>query len=239
MARAKLVIVFRFLGSQMLSSLRESARAEARGSEHRSGKRSSGSAGRGGSTGYGSRRVVMVLLIALGTLAGCAARMSFVEVVDHREASPPQHYSERFAEAYYSIDAVGNVDLVLRSSEPSEVDPADDITQVVHIRSVWRAIPGKTVAERTQINATVSYGIISGPMGVMFEGAGSVFYTENRRRDTLDGSLELALLRPTRRIGQAADVFQQAEMSGKFRATHDPRRVVQIVNEMKQRFSRE
>ena len=167
---------------------------------------------------------------------GCAARTSVFNIVDYREAGQARRYQETFHEAYYDVDGEGNVDVVLRRKEPGQSNPALEITQVIHLRTVWRSIPGKTVAERTQINATVSYSIVSGRIGALFEGAGSVFIKENRAGDLLGGALELALLKPKRRLSVGGDIFALAELSGEFRAVKDRRRVVRIVNDMNRLF---
>ncbi len=175
-------------------------------------------------------------LLALLVGAGCAGQTSVFEIVDHRDSGPPKRYRETFDEAYYDLDGTGNVNIVLRRSEPSKSNPHADVTQVIHLRTVWRSIPGETVAERTQINGTVNYALLSGRIGATFEGAGSVFFRENKRRDALRGSLDLALLKPKRRLTAGSDIFKHAELSGKFHAVRDPRRVTRIVNDLNRLF---
>jgi hypothetical protein len=179
-------------------------------------------------------------IVALGLLAtagtGCSVRTSTFEIVDYREPGEAKRYRETFDEAYYTLDEHGNVDIVLRRLSPRETEPGQGITQVIHIRSVWRSIPGDTVAHRTQINATVSYHILSGRVGATFEGAGSVFFTDNRRTDRLVGTLDLATLRPKRRLVAGSPLFRRAELAGEFCAARNPRRVVRIINEMNRRF---
>lgn len=167
---------------------------------------------------------------------GCSARTSTFEIVDYRESGQPKRYRETFNEAYYDVDPHGNVEIVFRRSEPSEADPDREITQVVHIRSVWRSIPGWTVAHSTQINGTVGYLILTGRVGATFEGAGSVFFNENHRKNRLKGTLDLALLRPTRRLAGGNPIFERAELKGKFRAKRDRRRLVRLVNDMNRLF---
>lgn len=157
-----------------------------------------------------------------------------LEIVDHRAPGVTRRYREHFEESYYSFDERGNVEIVLRRSTAGRTDPSAT-QQTVHIRSLWQSIPGQTVAHRTQINATVVYSITSGHLSQMFEGAGSVFYTLHRRTGELTGALELVTLRPTSRAADGSSLFKQAELAGTFRATHDPRRVVRIVNEMTRR----
>ena len=134
------------------------------------------------------------------------------------------------------LDEHGNVDLVLRRSTAGQTNTNRVITQVVHIRSFWRSIPGETVAHRTQINGLITYCIISGRGGATFEGAGSVFFKQKRRGNTLSGTLDLASLQPKRQLVSDSPVFKRAELTGTFRATHDPRRVVRIINDMNRLF---
>jgi hypothetical protein len=158
-----------------------------------------------------------------------------LEIVDHRAPGMTRRYREHFEESYYSFDQGGNVEIVLRRSTAGQADPSASIQQTVHICSLWQSIPGQTVAHRTQINATVFYSITRGQISQTFEGAGSVFYKLHRRTGELTGALELATLRPTSRTSNESSLFKQAELAGTFRATHDPRRVLRIVNEMTRR----
>lgn len=179
---------------------------------------------------------VVAHVLLLYAVPGCSARISTFQITDYRELGEAKRYRETFDEAYYTLDKDGNLDLVLRRLEPSESDPKHIITQVIHIRSVWRCIPGETVTHRTQINGTVSYHIISGRVGASFDGAGSLFFRRDKRTETVTGTLELASLHPRRGLAGGADLFRQAELSGQFHARRDPRRVVRIINEMNRFF---
>ncbi len=178
--------------------------------------------------------MLWALLLAL---PGCSARNSTFQITDYRQGAQAKRYRETMDEAYYDFDAQGNVDIVLRRSQPAQSDPQHDITQVIHIRTVWRSIPGETVAERTQLNGTIRYHIVHGGVGATFEGAGSVFYRLDRSEESLSGSLDQALLRPKRRLGAGSDIFKRAELAGRFQATRDRRRVVRIINDMERLFS--
>jgi hypothetical protein len=167
---------------------------------------------------------------------GCAPTVSRFFVTDHRDGGEAKAYSETFDEAYYRKCADGNVDVVLRRSAPGAGDPGEIITQVIHLRSLWRSIPGTTVAESSQINAAVCYMIELGGSGATFEGTGSLFFDESADGKTLTGSLDYALLKPTRRTGQGPDVFNRAELSGTFTARHDPRRTVRGINQIERTF---
>lgn len=183
-----------------------------------------------GDLGKPARLLLLCTLTVL--LTSCTTRQSVFRIVDHRDPGSQVRYHETFDEAFFDMDEHGNVDVVLRRSSPDENHPAQLITQIIHIRSLWRSIPGTTVAHRTQLNSTIRYQVLAGRLGATFEGTGSVFFKLNRRREMLTGSLDLALLQPKRILSAGGDLFKKAELTGEFRAIRDPRTVVRIVNEM-------
>lgn len=177
-------------------------------------------------------------LALLIPLTGCAVQTSTFEIVDYRADGEAKSYHQTFDEAYYAVDDGGTVSIVLQRSTPSQSNPGSDVRQVIHLRSVWRCVPGETVSHRTQINGTVSYHLITGQIGATFEGAGSLFFSEDRKKHILTGSLDLATLKPTRRLAASHDLFRKAELKGQFHAVRDPRRVRRIVNDMNRLFAR-
>lgn len=181
-------------------------------------------------------RVILFLAIIPFLLAGCTSRVSTFEVVDFREPGKAHTYRESFDEAFYDVDQSGNVNIVIFRESPSTNEPDENITQIIYIHTMWTSIPGTTVAHRSQINGTVTYGIVGGRMGVTFEGAGSVFFNENKKKHELTGTLELARLRPTRKLTEDSTLFHHAELSGNFFAVRDRRRVVRTINEMNRMF---
>jgi hypothetical protein len=170
-------------------------------------------------------------MASLLLLLGCAQRHSTFDIVDYRSDGEVRRFHETFEEAYYSTGGDGNIDIILRRSEPTSQDAREEITQVIRIRTVWRSLPGKTVAHSTQINGTISYIVLGPNGGTAFEGTGSVFFKENRKQDEIEGSLDIALLRPLRKVDEGQPIFEMAELRGKFRAIRDTRRVVRMKND--------
>lgn len=181
------------------------------------------------------RRPVLALSVVLFG-AGCAAPDTAFEIINYRTQGPPERLTESFPEGYYEVDPQGNVDIVLRTESPGPANDADPIVQVVHLQTFWRSIPGRTVADRTQLNGTVTYCVISPAVVASFEGVGSLFVTQRPRTDELVGALELARLTPGRVIAGRDPVFERMELSGTFRAVRDPRRVTATVNEIRRVF---
>jgi hypothetical protein len=186
--------------------------------------------------GRRSNRLHVLLSLVLVLPLGCFPRPSAIEIVDYRDASDAKRYRETFDEAYYDLDNQGNVNIVLRRSSGRSGAGESQVTQIVSIRGVWRSVPGKTTSHATQINATVSYYVVGGRVGDTFEGAGSVFFTQNRKKNTLSGTLDRAVLRPKRQLTPGEPVFGRTELSGEFSAARDRRQVVRIMNEADRLF---
>ena len=181
------------------------------------------------------RGIHLALSIVLGLPLGCSVRSSTFEIVDYRDAGDAKRYQETFDEAYYDLDEHGNVNIVLRRTSTDQRGE-QDVTQVIRIRSVWRPVPGRTASHRTQINAAVSYFVAGGRIGDTFEGAGAVFFRQNRGKTVLAGTLDHSVLRPKRQLAPGEPLFARAELSGTFRATRDRRQVVRIIHEADRLF---
>ena len=178
------------------------------------------------------RIVSLLMLILVGLLAGCSQRVSSFRITNYRDRGQLERFQEVFPEAYYATDPRGNVDVVLRYQRAADSGDAVDLTQIVHIHTVWKSIPGSTVSSKTQINGTVTYVIISGNTGATFEGGGSILFRENKRDGTLTGTLDLAYLRPKRQMTVSPLPFERADISGSFVATHAPRRVRRLIRDI-------
>lgn len=179
----------------------------------------------------------MFIAAALGLpLIGCATRPTVFEIINYRGPGVVERFHQTFTEAYYDIDGHGNVDVVLRVESPTENGAGGRIVQLIHLRTFWRSVPGVTVADRTQLNGTVTYCVISPSLVSSFEGAGSVFCSKRRGRDELTGEVELARLTPCKVVAGGDPLFVRSELSGTFSAVRDPRRVTVLVNEIERVF---
>ncbi len=186
--------------------------------------------------------------LILALLAGCGPRTTEFHVTDYRPDGSAQRYFEAFDECYYCTGPGGTVEIVARRRAPRAGGEAGPVTQVVHLRQVWAAVPGRTPVERTMINATVSY-LIAGPAGgAAFDGGGFFTFTEKRGGREIRGRLESSTLRPRQttdnggelyepRTSVRADaLFSRAAVTGTFRAVRDERRARRIVHEMERVF---
>ncbi len=184
--------------------------------------------------GRGCERIAAVLLagVWIAPLTGCREKVTRMAITDFRDAGSPRTWWATFPEAYYRRGEHGNVDVVLHTSKPATKDPTQAIEQIVHIRTLWRPIPGTTLAEASMINATVSYIIFSEPTGISYDGSGFASFSKPWYGDRIDGQVEQASLRPKRRCGGAAEPFGPVRLRGEFHAVPDSRRVVKTLHEI-------
>lgn len=171
-------------------------------------------------------------------VAGCVQPGATLNIVDDGSSGSPARYRQVFEEAYFDFDANRTANIVLLSRNADMRDPESTVRQTVHIRSVWESVPGDTIAEKTQINATIRYVLQSGGLVGFYEGGGSLIFDVSDGGDELDGTIELARLRPAQRgIGHAQPgtsretLFQLPVVEGRFHAVRNRRRVARVVNE--------
>ena len=167
--------------------------------------------------------------------AGCrTAPYNRVEVVDYRDDEPEKHHFEDFDESYYRVRDGGLVDVVLRRQSASVTDQTKQIVQIIVLRSFWKPHPGRTYAEASMLSANLCYLIMKGNAAVSYEGGGFFQYREKPRKGLITGRLEGADLQLLRGTAPGLNIFGRASIAGRFRAQHNDRRAIRIMNEVDQ-----
>jgi hypothetical protein len=181
---------------------------------------------------------VFLFLIASGLLVGCGGpKVTRIELQTYDEnGSPSRHYTE-FTRAWFKTLSDGRVELVLRSQQPSQVDPAQMITQLVHVQMFWNPRPGITYADESQINARIQYAILTPPTGVRYDGGAFVSYDIDRLTGEAVGRIESGDLTPKFRMGNAVEPFGPARITGTFRACENPGEVVNTHQMLESQFT--
>lgn len=176
-------------------------------------------------------RLINGSAVLVSILGGCVSDYGHVQIVERPNALEIRRYQETFNEAYYDLDRMGNLRLVLRKQRPMSFD-GDELTQTIVIESVWQSIPGVTVMHRSQINGTVTYELAGRRIAQYLTGAGSVFFEENDARDRLTGSISNVTLEA--RVPTADDSFlERVELCGDFSARRDPHQALRLTNDVK------
>jgi hypothetical protein len=172
--------------------------------------------------------------LAGAILAGCAEPQTQFEIVNLKGVNEREHFSQQFDECFYTIGRGGRIDLVARRTDPGS--GGGRVTQLIHLKTEYTAVPGTTHAEESMINATVHYAVLDGQGGVCYEGAGFVSTEELPDEGLMLGALERAKLDENRRVGQGSEVFERVDLTGTYRAVRSRRRVVALLNELNRVF---
>ena len=176
-----------------------------------------------------------VLLVLILSVTGCQQPETRFRIATYAPNGTVEPLFQDFDECYFSTDARGNIDLVAVRRTVSESGDAR-LTQVVHVRTIYRAVPGSTHVDRTMINALVNYAILSDGGGACYEGGGFLYTEEYQQQDQLVGQLQEARLHPYRRTGEAPDLFDRAELTGRFKAVRNRKAVTGLLNELNRLF---
>jgi len=177
-------------------------------------------------------------VLSIFAFAGCNNQETRIDLTTFDQSGQTQQHYAEFRRASYRKSHSGMLELVLRSEQPSSIDPTQTITQIVYIKSLWTPKPGITFAEESQINARVQYAIITPPTGVRYDGAGFISYSRKRHTGEIVGKIESGTLAPRLRMGDAVEPFGTARFTGTFCAQENPRDVVTTVQMLESQFSK-
>jgi hypothetical protein len=211
-----------------------------------------------------SRKASVPLLAAalLVLTCGCREIETRFDVLSFKNPAASEQYTERFTAGSFSIDAQNDWDIVFEipstrvelvrpqapasspASQPADA-PAEAMkiettfmSQFVHIRVFWKPLPGTTYAESSQTNASILYCMITGDSAISYEGAGFVYFTQSYDKRTITGQIESATLVPVRTVSEPIDLFGPCRLQGYFVAHEDRRRVVSILQQLRNRLGR-
>jgi len=179
-----------------------------------------------------TRGLSFFAILLLWLPVGCAPKITRLEIREAKHGARLGKLFQDFQECYYALSPGGNLDVVMRSRVPSEIDPTQNITQVGQIHCFWHPRPGVTYAEQTMINGYICYMIQTGGTAVSYEGGLFVSFKIDPRKHRITGRLESSQLKPLRRRGDATPPFGVAFAEGTFVGVEHPRRVTGMLNEM-------
>ncbi len=196
-------------------------------------------------------KLLPIGLVAIGALCGCRQIETRFDVTSFKNPGNPEQFTERFPPGAFSVDVRHNWEIAfdipnttIKVLEPLEVDAAGahsregeapamrartvSMSQYVHLRVFWKPKPGTTYAESTQTNAGILYCLVTGNNAISYEGAGFVYFTLSRDKQTITGRIESSTLVPVRTAKAPVDLFGPCRVEGWFIARQDRPRVVEI-----------
>ena len=179
----------------------------------------------------------------VGRIAGRVGRVlriksTRIHLTTYDEAGREQHHYADFNRVVFLVNPSGLLELGMRVEQPSKTDPTQTITQLIHIREVWKPVPGMTAIESTQINVQVRYAILTPPTGVRYDGAGFVYAKISKDGKNATGKIESGRLAPSHRMADAVLPFGVARFSGPFRAVKNEGEVIEIARQLELLFSK-
>lgn len=180
----------------------------------------------------------ITLVMLLAGLAGCSSEATRLHLTTYDETGREQHHYADFSRVAFLVNPSGLLELGMRVEQPSKMDPTQTITQLIHLKEVWKPLPGRTAVEKTQINVQVQYAILTPPTGVRYDGAGFVFAKIAKDAKTVTGQIESGRLSPSYLMANAAMPFGPARFTGTFRAVNNPGEVMEISRQLDLLFSK-
>lgn len=172
-----------------------------------------------------------VACAALLAATGCGPVPNRLYVETFPDGATPQRYRTDFAESWFARAPDGGFDILLRSNQPSELDPRQHTEQIIHAHAFWAPVLGTTRAEPSMINATLRFIILTPPTGVGYGGAGFLTFKIDSKGETLEGTIESGELVPKQVAGGARQPFGPARVSGRIVATENRRQVLRLLHE--------
>ena len=178
----------------------------------------------------GNYRVSVIFIILL-FLAGGGCRYNYnrMKLINYADPGRPEELYQNFSGGAFSQKSASEYEILLSSSEPMNQDGNEILKQTVFVTTIWRAIPGKTYAESSQINARLVYLVEiaeppqsqvkteGGKIVLRYKGSGFVSYQTDRSGNVLTGRIEQALMQP---VGNKAKYrLDNFELSGNFKAS--------------------
>ncbi len=159
----------------------------------------------------------VVLLCGVMLAGGCAAyRPLQIEPIAKKGAV----IQPKFGDAYYRYDEDGTMYVVARSTTVDKVT-GQSVDQIFTARIFWRPVGGKTSMNKTSLNATYRYVLMSPNAVGVYEGAGFVRLWGKKGSKTIEARVMDGDLRLTEASVTFNDTIGRARMRGRILAKND------------------
>jgi hypothetical protein len=179
-------------------------------------------------------------------LAGCASKTPQLKVYPS-EGLP---FSQRFPRGFLGVNELGDSEILLisegtenaRKQTGKILYPTNigSVKQIVHIRLLWKPLPGARNDQPSATNATINWYVRSNMPGeendkLDYGGAGFVaVYPDKRGAHIVIRNANLAL---RDQQGQLQDVFQKPSISGSFDVVRNDGVVKDVLSQLNTRVA--
>ena len=169
--------------------------------------------------GLGSLGVTGVLVMSAALVSSCQEKRGSFSVVSYGSEGEAERYYQDFGCGSFRETGTEGTEILLESREPIESKGGRILHQILYARVFWRAVPGKTFVESSQINAHLDYQLeVAEPPApnvvsqrpkqvICYKGSGFITFEVGRTGQAMRGVIEEAVLEPyggatDRRLGR-------------------------------------
>jgi len=169
------------------------------------------------------------IVTAAGLLAGCAKPLPLSVTVT--DPPPARRLRCQFARAYYQPQERGALMAALVGVGEKGGAPA---RETMILEMVWLSQPGKTFSDPTGTNVKITYVVDLAGSSLVFDGAGYLRVSENKKKTELVGKIETSELHLRRHPGVAEPSMKTISITGSFKARRNPGQTVDNFLHVKQ-----
>jgi hypothetical protein len=170
-------------------------------------------------------------LVFLVLALGCQTGSNSIVLVNYAHPEKPEKLGQHFNHGYFTRNAFGEYEILLVSTEPISAEGNRVLYQALYATTIWTPQPGRTYADPSQINATITYLVKigdnpdalvvsqTGQATLKYQGTGFISFEVDRSGNVLTGTIEQGLMQPTQK--KSSYRLGTFELSGSFRAVKD------------------
>jgi hypothetical protein len=185
------------------------------------------------------------IFIVLLALTGCQANRA--ADVQLRSLDGGREMSQRFTQASFSRNEGGDYDIVLveaampqtdhRRGKGDAIEPSDAVplTQVLHVKVLWRPKRAIRPDSPTATNASVHWSVLAGDGTGRVDYDGVGFANVYGGEDQIRAILRNVTLQPAGRTGTLNDPIGPSSLEADFKARRDPAKVHSVLEMTRQR----
>jgi hypothetical protein len=184
------------------------------------------------------------LLILLSSMIGCGAAQPVLSIVPMHSQ---QKYFEKFTQAYVAHDAAGDYEVVLIDDPLDETEVGDagqplspsssaTLRQILHIRLLWRPLPGAKADSPAATNASLHWYVLGATTAEgtnLIHYAGTAFVAIAENGPGAQVTIHNGQLKFVERHGDLIDPLKSFKIDGKFDAVSSDTRLAEIMADVK------
>jgi hypothetical protein len=168
-------------------------------------------------------------LLLSGLAGGCAKPLPLSVTVT--DPPPARRLRCQFTQAYYQPRDRGALTAALVGTGEKDGAPT---RETMILEMVWRSQPGKTFSDPTGTNVKITYVVDLAGSSLVFDGAGYLRVSENKKKTEVTGRIESSELHLRNHPGVAEPSMETISITGTFKANRNAGQTVDNALHVKQ-----